>query len=442
MIHDSLETATSATSQTICADPLGVQPLFARRRPPLDGELAVSSRITELVTGSDEFDPLGLACLLSLGFPLGDRTLWPGIRRVNAGERVCQKTGAAIGSPSPLELQSRVPSDEQLHEIFMQALRSQLNGATPIVPLSGGRDSRLIYLGLRELGVRPRMILTSGRLRGSADALVAARLAVAGGDPIEAVPTLPFSLELEQWRHRAQSFESLEHAWFLSIALRARSLGGAVTDGIGLGVLPTGSLMKPEAIGLWRAGSLDELADWTIDHAAGAGHEFCSALRDAGVPLASDDEVRAALVDALREVAHFPNPLGAFSLFNWTRRGIAASAFGLLGQQNIIAPLIDPALASGLLAEDVAAAASSDWRERLLKRLDRTGVPFAEEVPLSHRSWRWRSPFGALGWQRLVRSSPRRFTGVLESVSRATGHRRSFCRSAIGLLRTTGQWVD
>ena len=194
-------------------DPLGLRPLFVRRiKTSGDGSI-VSCRIGELVRADDTIDPLGLATLLTLGFPLADRTLWCEIRRVEAGEQVDASTGGRVGLLHAIQPQQRPPTDDELHEVFMEALRTSIGSNAPIVLLSGGRDSRLIYLGLRALGIRPRTMLTSGRFGASADARVAARLASAFGDPIEEVPLAPFSMETELWRHRAQSFESLEHGW-------------------------------------------------------------------------------------------------------------------------------------------------------------------------------------------------------------------------------------
>lgn len=421
-------------------DPLGLRPLFVRRiKTSGDGSI-VSCRIGELVRADDTIDPLGLATLLTLGFPLADRTLWCEIRRVEAGEQVDASTGGRVGLLHAIQPQQRPPTDDELHEVFMEALRTSIGSNAPIVLLSGGRDSRLIYLGLRALGIRPRTMLTSGRFGASADARVAARLASAFGDPIEEVPLAPFSMETELWRHRAQSFESLEHGWFLSTALRARALGGMVTDGIGLGVLPTGSLMKAEAIALWRSGKLDELANWTVKHSAGVGDEFLDALREARIPLASSDEVRGAIVDALRRLAHLPNPLGAFSLFHWTRRGISASAFGLLDADRTIAPLTEPTLAVALLAEDVECAAASDWRERLLRRMDPTGIPFADQLPIAQQQRRRRSPYGALAWRRFTQSAPPQFFPVIAAASQSSPAQRSFPRAALGLLAASGLW--
>ena len=430
-------------------DPLGIRPLFARRVGVAAADACVvSPRICDLVRPDEQLDPLGLAVLLTFGFPLGDRTVFRDVRRVGAGECVDLKSGISVGDCGRVNPSARLPDDDELLEIFLDGLQRSLGQSSPIVPLSGGRDSRLILLGMRALGVRPRRLLTCGGLGASEDAIVATRLARFFAEPIEGVATAAFSAQTELWRHRAQNFESLEHGWFVNLALRTRALGGPVTDGIGLGVLSTGSLMKPEAVALWRSRRLNELAGWTIEHAAGTGSEVMQSIARCDIPLASADEVRHAFVQSIEELDHLPNPLGAFSLFHWTRRGISASAFGLLDAYRTIAPLCDARLASALLAEDLDRARASDWRERLIRRLDDSGIPFSDDssaIPASGgRSWisskgaRVTSAptraASAWAWKAFARGTTPRLRPLAEAVGELKRTRRTFGRSALGCL--------
>jgi asparagine synthase (glutamine-hydrolysing) len=427
------------TPETIRADPLGIVPTYCRRRGRCCGVAVSQTGITKLVSPEEPLDPLGLAMLLTLGFCLGDRTVFRDIRRLDAGETVSVLDGQRIGVVRPVLPTAKSPTDTELRELFHNAVRRYSSDVMPIVPLSGGRDSRLILLGLRSLGIRPRVVLTGGGLRGTPDGIVATRLARTFGEPIEGVTPVTFDLKRELWRHQVQNFESLEHGWFLGIALRARALGGPVTDGVGLGVLATGSLMKPEAIALWRVGALDELAEWTVAHAAGVGSDFLEKLAHAGVPLSSTDEVRHEIVYALRALGHLPNPLGAFSLLHWTRRGISASPFGLLDQSRTFAPLCDEHLAAATLSIELRHAVESDWRERLLSQFDTTGIPFSDDPSVNWPESRAQGGLvqrvlGRVEWARLCA----RFQGDLRDLAAHVpargGLRRSFQRSSLGLL--------
>ncbi|MCE2883770.1 MAG: hypothetical protein LW806_02575 [Planctomycetaceae bacterium] len=401
--------------------------------------MCVSRMLLEVAPPDAEVDPLGLATVLSLGFPLGSRTVYRGVLRANPGARARSTDGELISTGVEPRWTAPPVSANALLELCIEAIRRAIAGVgakdSPNVALSGGRDSRLIYLGLRSIGVRPRSILTVGSARESPDAHVARALARRHGDPIEHVCGARFDARQERWRHVHQNLESLEHSWFLALALRARALGGPITDGIGAGVLSTGSLMHPDAVPLWKRGALDELADWTIGHAGGTTPEFRAAVRLVGIPLASDDEVRAELVSTLRDLARYPNPLGAFSLLHWTRRGISASAFGLLPSERVVAPLFDEELVSSLLAMDLERAMARDWREVVLERLDQTGIPYADSLMRKPRL-RLGSWLGSRAWSRFESECGPDWRPMFDACRSPAGGRRSFSRSALGLLRT------
>ncbi|MDI9404277.1 MAG: hypothetical protein QM516_10435 [Limnohabitans sp.] len=438
------ELADRPQSRLLCAGAFGEYPVFLRRQGAGVGVHA-AAQINEICSlpSADRcaIDPLGLATLLALGFPLGSRTVFSGIERVGPGGMIDSTVGTVVRDCAMPLPHASAPSPTEVVELAMEALRRSVPQVRPIVPLSGGRDSRMILLGLRGLGVRPRVILTADSPRHSVDARLAYSLARSCHDPLEFLGQLPWDLARESWRHTRASFESLEHGWFLAVALRARALGGPVTDGIGAGVLSTGSLMKPEAVELWKLGRLDELAVWTLAHAAGTDPAFRDAARRCGIPLASDDEVRHELVRTLRELAVYPNPLGTFSLLHWTRRGIGASAFGLLGRENVVAPWIDAALCRALLAIELDEALQRDWRDDVLSALDRTGVPFADDLRPA-RGRRFGSVRGALAWKRFQATVPSALRPARDVVERSTGVRRSFARSALCVLSMIASNID
>lgn len=436
-------------SDHLDAGSFGEYPVFCCRMRTGD-RVRAAARITDLGIGSSEqelgvdalrVDPLGLATLLTLGFPLGARTVFTGVERlgpagvVDSVHEVMLRTAAL---PQPM---SAAPSTAQIVELAMEALRRTAPHARPVIPLSGGRDSRMILLGLRRLGIRPRLLLTADSPTYSVDARLARELASQSGDPLEFLGRLPWNIDREYWRHTQSSFESLEHGWFLAVALRARALGGAVTDGIGAGVLSTGSLMKAEAVDLWKSARVDELADWTVAHAAGTTASFRVAVRSAGFPLATDDEVKQELVRTLRELSVYPNPLGTFSLLHWTRRGIGASAFGLLGRENVVAPWMDAALCRALLAIELDEALRRDWRDDVLSALDRSGIPFADDVMPSGRR-PVGSVSGALAWKRFRAVCPPSLRSLFDACERSEGSRRSFARSAFVILSMLHSRID
>jgi len=368
-------------------------------------------------------DPLGLATVLAFGYALGTRTVLQGVE-TDAVDPVALVAG-------------RVPSDDDLLELTIEAVRRHVGSEGPTVLLSGGRDSRLILLAMRKLGRRPGRILTLDQRGAASDAAIAARVAAAIGERVERVSPLPFDGARELDRHAAQGFQSLEHAWFVAIARRVRDLEGAVTDGIGAGVLSTGSLLHPEAIALWNVRDLAGLCAWTAAHGGHVSPGFVAAARAEGVPLAEPAAVVAEFEAALRALAATPNPLGMYSLLHWTRRGIGASAYGLLPRDRVATPLYDRELCAAVAAIPMEQAMARDWREIVLARLDDTGVPFSTHEGGVLPRWLrhpWRTLQSRAGWSRFVAELPAPLARLARVADESTGMRRTFDRGAVGLL--------
>ena len=383
--------------------------------------------IGALRTAHSEVDPLGLACVLLFGFPIGTRTVLRGVEAVAP----CRPEDGGDDAYR-LHPRKRVPTDTEIEELFQQALvREAVNGA-PVLMLSGGRDSRLILAGLLRLRIRPRLVLSTG---GDSDRSVARLLASHHRLPFREVPSSGFTLSAERARHRALSYSSLEHSWMATAADAARRLSVPITDGIGAGVLPTGFFLKPEPMRHWAEGRLDAIADWCIEHGAGVGVSMHAALRSSGVPLAGLDEARHEFVRMLRGGRHLPNPLGAVSLLHWTGRGIAASAFGLLGRQRtVIAPLFDRDLCEALLAFESEEARRSDWRDRLLASIDGSGIPFSNDAGTSPDRGLFGRLLSKLEWERFLRSAHPMIGSARNAIDDTRGYRRAFQRTALTFL--------
>lgn len=418
---DAPETRTSA--------PWGrdLRPWFHDRAAPdqmvgsIEGFLKPGARI----------DPLGLATVLCLGYGVAGRTVLDGVR----ANEIDPRTLAA----------DRAPDDAELSELTVHAVGRHLGNERPISLLSGGRDSRLILMAMHRLGVTPRAVLTLDQRGPQSDAAVAERVAASIGLRVDRIAPLAFDGAREQDRHLRQSFQSLEHSWFIAVSERVRSMDGPVTDGIGAGVLSTGSLLAPEAVGMWKSRAYDALAEWTADHGGCVSPAFFAAARAEGLPVAARDEVLHEVTRVLRSLEGTPNPLGLYSLLHWTRRGIGGSAYGLLPWSRVITPLYDTELCRALAAMPMERAMASDWRETALRSLDKSGAAFATGEGGGLPRWLRnpaRSLRSRLGWSAFVRALPPSLRRLAEIADQTQGMRRSFDRSALGLLasldRSTG----
>ena len=412
-----------------------LRPLFGVAGTPLD-----QPTIGGFLHRGAKVDPIGLATVLSLGYAVAGRTVLAG---VNCNE--VDVSGFAA---------TRVANAVQIEEIVTEAVRASLGSQRPMVLLSGGRDSRLILLVMRKLAIRPSAVLTLAQRGAQSDAAVAARFAAAVGEPIERVAPLSFDGSRELDRHAMQSFQSLEHEWFMAISQMVRARGhnlygglngGGVTDGIGAGVLSTGSLLHPEAMLLWKDRRIEDLFDWTAAHGSGVSAGFLAAARAEGVSLAEREAVLNEFASVMRSLESTPNPLGMYSLLHWTRRGIGASAYGQLPHELVRTPLFDEHLCRALAAMDGKEALAADWRETMLRRLDDTGIPFSKaESGVLPRWMRYpvRSVRSRLGWIAFVRGLPPALKRLATVADATVGQRRSFDRAAVGLLasldRSTG----
>ena len=376
-----------------------LRPLFGLAGTPLN-----QPTFGALLHRGAKVDPIGLATVLSLGYAVAGRTVLAGVS--------CNEVDVSGFAAT------RVANAAQIEELVTEAVRNALGSQRPMVLLSGGRDSRLILLVMRKLAIRPSAVLTLAQRGAQSDAAVAARFAAAVGEPIERVAPLSFDGSRELDRHAMQSFQSLEHEWFMAISQMVRARGhnlygglngGGVTDGIGAGVLSTGSLLHPEAMLLWKDRRIEDLFDWTAAHGSGVSAGFLAAARAEGVSLAEREAVLNEFASVMRSLESTPNPLGMYSLLHWTRRGIGASAYGQLPHDRVRTPLFDEDLCRALAAMDGKEALAADWRETMLRRLDDTGIPFSKaESGVLPRWMRYpvRSVRSRLGWIAFVRGLP------------------------------------
>ncbi len=427
----SASTSTFVHSSTLPgAGPSGavdLRPRFFRGETPH----ATAPTIDALVKDGDQIDPIGLATVLTLGTAIGGRTVIAGI-------------SATEIDPNGFAL-AQAPSDGEFLSLVLDAIERRAPEDTPACLLSGGRDSRLIALGLRRLGARPELALTLDQHGPHSDAAIACRLAEHLEIPIERVTPLPFDGAREVGRHMKQSFQSLEHGWFVPIATQVRAMNVRVTDGIGAGVLSTGSLLGEEPIRLWNERRIDELCEWMVGHAGGASRRWIDGARNAGIAIASHDEVLHEFSRVMRGLEGQPNPLGMFSLLHWSRRGIASSAFGLLPEERVVAPLYDLDLCRAIAAIPMERAIRRDWREIALESLDDSGIPFATGE--DNRVPRWmRNPLRTMrskfAWQRFCSELPEPLARLAADADVEGGDRKSFNRAAIGLIAALDCTLD
>jgi hypothetical protein len=165
-------------------DPLGMWPLFYS----IDGDtVRISDSLCALVRDMPaprRLDEEAMSVFFSLGYFLGNDTPFSGVRALGLGGRLeVDGNGARVTEEPPTRSDAAISDRREAIEEYVRLLRQAVHrslervGPARAIFLSGGRDSRLIFLMLRSLNASPEICVTlgSGTSTGS-DVDVASRL--------------------------------------------------------------------------------------------------------------------------------------------------------------------------------------------------------------------------------------------------------------------------
>ena len=138
-------------------------PLFYGFTPSGNFIISDSAEIVRKEVEDRTIDPLARAEFLHAGFVLGSRTLMPNVRQLQAGELLSyDRTTGKLHKERYYLFRPSGGLDtnkfnlfhkfDRIYEDTFSRLISWLDGRQAVIPLSGGYDSRLIALMLKELG--------------------------------------------------------------------------------------------------------------------------------------------------------------------------------------------------------------------------------------------------------------------------------------------------
>ena len=303
-----------------------------------------------------ETDPLSLGFFCRAGFLIGDRTLFRGIERVPGRTRMKWTSGSLDIHTEPHASASGPTSVKEAVDGWIDRFQVAVSRRLPSqesfdIPLSGGRDSRMILLELERHGRLPGRALALGSPNSdqTSDFALASQLAHRLGIPFEGIRHHEHdSFKLEHERHVACGFEALEHVWLMPLWNELLAGGRTWFDGLGVGSLTRNAAASPEMTRLLRNG---DIAAWSREFfaltAATTPRWLDPILECAPMPVADADEVVTALDSELARHIEAPNPITSFTFENWGRRSIALNPLGICRSNNSIAlPLMDRDLVS------------------------------------------------------------------------------------------------
>ena len=178
------------------SDPLGAYPLFEAEAA--GGRwLSNSAELLRAMRGGRELEPAVVASLVGGGWSLSGDPVWAGVRRIPRGEDLL-----------PLERIAKLPGagfdpDRAAH-LLVAAVRAVADwpGRPSVVPVTGGRDSRLVLAAALAAGIE--FDVRTGGDPGEPDVEVARRLAEVVGREHRLLEHDPHGSLESDWRRAAE----------------------------------------------------------------------------------------------------------------------------------------------------------------------------------------------------------------------------------------------
>ena len=322
---------------TLKTDRYGYLPYYYHH-DPASGELLVSDSPQTIASCIDRcsFDARSVGFFARSGFMLGESTLYEGVRRAPANSTLRWSAGALHASSDesgPLADQPRSVEEaiDGWIDRFRVAMRRRSSMCDSIVmPLSAGRDSRMMLLELNELGTIPDEVVTIGS-KANDDVRIASLIADRMNIPFRLIkPTQLGWMDIERNRHEMCGFEAIEHSWLMPLWHDLSRLESGWFDGLGCGAVIRNSVNDEFALELLRSKRDSDWARLLYSRTAAPSEELVDQITPCSpVPIADHGEVLGFLQDELQHHRAQPNPITSFTFHNWGRRSIALNPFGI-----------------------------------------------------------------------------------------------------------------
>jgi asparagine synthetase B (glutamine-hydrolysing) len=341
---------------------LGSFPIYYYASDKVFGVCPAIERLLSLGAPA-ELDDAAMAVYLRLGWVLGEDTVFRHIRALPPGGTVSWSGGqprvsGGISHPKPLHI-TRQEAIATFADLLRQAVQRRASPEVPyILPLSGGRDSRSIFLELMAQGCRPQVCYTNHDFPPyrTQNIEVARLLAQRFDLPHRSMGQPASRLAAELRKNRLNNFGAAENVWCVSLygEIAHRHPGAIVYEG-SPGGSTYGQYCKPELLRLLEQGrraevARDILGKWLSWQASEDALQ--RVLTPAAAARFSADLAVERLQQELARHQDAPNPLVSF--YFWTRgRHVAAmQPFSIAWRSGVMAvtPYLDHDLVEFLLA--------------------------------------------------------------------------------------------
>jgi hypothetical protein len=327
------------------------------------GGVYFASRIDPLARTAPQ--PLSIdwdawASILMLRFPAGERTPFSEIHRLEPSSFLSRRWGRFRSHSLPWPLLGAKPEVDGpiAAKQIVEALREQVAAIEgPVaVPLSGGRDSRMIACLLAEAGKASVAVSVSDDEGDTFEEDLAAPVAAKLGLPHERLQATPETYP-SNWEERALAVEHqfVDHAWLVPLAHWSTGAGLPLSDGIAIDtILLRGTrFYEPETLDLRKPRKATLALFDGLRHYGKAHLAFAKPLHAPLLGRARDLMVKASKPfegDQSQTVLAFYRTR--------TTRGVSCYTSGLLGTRaQMVAPGVSEAVARAALS------ATSEARE-------------------------------------------------------------------------------
>jgi asparagine synthase (glutamine-hydrolysing) len=307
---------------TIENDRYGFYPLFYYS---CKNQFLISpSLLTLLRRGAPtDIDWPALAVFLRLGNYVGMDTPFRHIRLVPPNAKVLREEfsfrieGSRPRISPDLNLTREAAMDGYI-QLFREAIREMPAEGEAVVPLSGGRDSRHIFLELCRQKVLPLSALTvqPEPYFQTDDVAIAQQLTKMASAPHTTVYVPAKTVSLERRKNRLTHMATFEHRWILAAAENVAKMNATVYEGVGGDTLSTAWGLSSNRIRTLDQGDLKGLAQSYL----GAEGYLPHALTREARKHCNLEAAQQRVAEELRSHLDAANPLGSFHFWNRTRR--------------------------------------------------------------------------------------------------------------------------
>lgn len=297
-----------------------------------------------------QLDDAAVAVLVRRWMCVGDDTPFARIRCMPAGGTLSWTPGSparvtenfVFGPRSSL---SRSAAIDGYIDRFRLAIARRPAHTTSIVPLSGGRDSRHIFLELCASKRRPDITVTVGQVgrQTTSNAEIASALARRAGVRHETLHLPDSRWRAQRETVRAMHLSALETWWMRSLSayLDALPERPTVYEGVAGDVLSSSLYKDVQLRGLYDKGDYSAIAESLL----GAERYFEQLLPKEFYRRFRRELAIDRLVTELAKHADAPNQLGSFFVYNRTRRVTALAPTSLMGPRATVwCPYLDAEL--------------------------------------------------------------------------------------------------